>query len=225
MRVAHTEALILLLLYPFGIVAWDPRVECVSGGHGNPADLFPRLTREAGVTASLPWLHPYSVKTQPFGIPNKNLSALNSASEAWLEQKGVHISKSAQLSPYLEMPHFLWGRNEDWISWLQSWTFKAPNLGAVLVPLASLSLGFESGFYFSALLQRCFLNLPSLCSSGDRTAAMLLLAYCNSRAVQPTINKSLLYNINKLSALLGVTCCHQSKSCVSKALICESLVS
>lgn len=101
MRVAHTEALILLLLYPFGIVAWDPRVGCVSGGHGNPADLFPLLTWEAGVTASLPWLHPHSVKTQPFGIPNKNLSALNSASEAWLEQKGVHISKSAQLSPYL----------------------------------------------------------------------------------------------------------------------------
>lgn len=93
------------------------------------------------------------------------------------------------------------------------------------VTLASLSFGFESGFYFNGLLQQCFLNLPSLCSSEDRTPAMLLLAYCNSHAVQQMINKSLLYNINKLSALLSMACCHQSKSCVSKALICESLFS
>lgn len=165
------------------------------------------------------------LKPSPLGSQTKiSLHWILPQKHDW--NKKVYTSPSQRSSaPTWEMPHFLWGGNEDWISWLQSWTFKAPNLGAVLVPLASLSLGFESGFYFSALLQWCFLNLPSLCSSGDRTPAMLLLAYCNSRAVRPTINKSLLYNINKLSALLGVACCHQSKSCVSKALICESLVS
>jgi len=95
----------------------------------------------------------------------------------------------------------------------------------VLVTLASLSFDFESGLYFSDLLQQYFLNLSSLCSSKDRTPAMLLLAYCNSHAVRQMINKSLLCNINKLSALLSMACCHQSKSCVSKALICESLFS
>lgn len=39
------------------------------------------------------------------------------------------------------------------------------------------------------------------------------------------INKSLLCNINKLRALPSQAPCHPSKSCVSKALICESLFS
>lgn len=111
------------------------------------------------------------------------------------------------------------------IFWVLSRTFKAPNLLAVLVTLAWLSFQFESRLYFWGLLLQYFLNLPSLCSSKGRTPAMLLPAYCDSHAVRQMINKSLLYNINKLSALLSVACCHQSKSCVSKALICESLFS
>lgn len=99
------------------------------------------------------------------------------------------------------------------------------SLSCVYVISSIIPLTLKREIYFSGSLQQHFLNLGSLCSSKDRTPAMLLLACCNSHAGQQMINKSLLYNINKLSALLSVACCHQSKSCVSKALICESLFS
>lgn len=216
----------VLFLYPFGVLAHEtPRVGYMCGRHGNPGDLFPVSTWEAHVMSSLQWLHFHPVKPELFGSQNKNCLVLNSTLGVSGAEKVYAAPNQYSWAPNWEMLWFFWSWNEAQIFWVLSWTFKASNLWAVLITSASLSFDFESRFYFSGLCQQCFLNLPSLCSSKDRTPAMLLLAYCNSHAVWQMINKSLLYNINKLSALLSMACCHQSKSCVSKALICESLFS
>lgn len=125
------------------------------------------------------------------------------------------------------MQCFLWGWNENWLSWmLMSWTFKASNLRAVFVSLAALFLWLWKRDLFQWFTPAVF---SKSCLTRqlykDRTPAMLLPACCNSYAGQQRINKSLLCNINKLLALFSVACCHQSKSCISKALICESLFS
>lgn len=216
----------ILFLSPFGILAHEtPGVGYVWGRHGNPGNLFPVLTWEARVNV-LPPVAPslFGYNWALWDLKQKLLGT-ESASGVWGGEKVYAALNQYSWAPNWEMLCFFWGWNEDQIFWVLSRTFKAPNLWAVLVTLASLSFDFESRLYFSGLLQQYFLNLPSLCSSKDRTPAMLLLAYCNSHAVWQMTNKSLLYNINKLSALLSVACCHQSKSCVSKALICESLFS
>lgn len=64
--------------------------------NGNSGELFPVLSREARVMASLLWLHPHAVKTELFGISNQNHLVLNSASGSE-GREGVCGTKSVQL--------------------------------------------------------------------------------------------------------------------------------
>lgn len=120
---------------------------------------------------------------------------------------------------------------------VQGINFFLPVGGALVPSLCIFQVWFSEGCGSSSFTWVCgefvFGSKPAVLSQSPHVMAAEMLGHQPGgglslvipRQSGEMINKSLLCNINKLQALPSRAPCHPSKSCVSKALICESLFS